>query len=792
MLAIQRSAIALACTLLAAVCQAQSPAAPANASKSTPSSMRVTPLEVTVNGVNTGTWPVLERAGVLYAPSDAFAEWRVNRRDQASPIEFRGTSYWPISAVPGFSSTFNPANQSLDLIFSPQAFNATRVQNAAVAKTAPSPAIPSAFINYDLNYTRSHVRGFSESQDLGMLTELGVSGAWGVLTSSYFGRNLLDNAALGTPRAWRRLETTYTKDLPQSNQTLRLGDAATVQGSWGRQVYFAGLQWGTNFALSPGYNTQALPLISGVSAAPSTVELYVNDALRQVSKVPTGPFAIDNFPVVSGSGDARVVVRDVLGRETVLVQPFSIHQDLLAQGLSAWSVEAGALRRDLGIDNAHYGPRFTSGVWRYGLTQQTTSEFKLEFSEQTRALGAGLSQALPGQHLGTLALVYSKDDAAGEGHLALLGLEKQGPMLSYALRWQTASDPFRTLGDTAALARTQASANMTLATGAMGSFGVGVVRSESPVTGNLTTLNANHSVRVGQQASLITTLTRVTGNAITTAGSALGFSLIIPLEKGFNLNASYTGKPGNSSGYLSANQSIRAEDGIGWRALSGTREGDAYAEGGVYMQGNKGMASIDLQASRTQQTLRLGGQGGLVAVGGQVFATQRQQQSYAIADVADYGDVRVTANGRSQGVTDSRGIAFITDLAPYQNNAVRLNPQDLPISAELDSIEVGIVPPWRSAVRATFPVRSGRAALLRITLDNGDAAPAGAVVRIEGDTQEFFVARRGEAYVTGLQATNKLTLRHNDMACKLDVALPPGSRDDITRLGPLVCKRMAP
>jgi outer membrane usher protein len=750
------------------------------------------PLEVTVNGVNTGTWPVLERAGVLYVSGDAFAEWRVNRRDLALPIEFRGNQYWPLASVAGFSATLNPSTQSLDLVFSPQAFSATRVQSATVVKAKTSPAIPSAFINYDLNYTHSRTRGFGSSQDLGALTELGVSSAWGVLTSSYFGRNLLDNAALGTQRAWRRLETTYTKDLPQSNQTLRLGDAATVQGTWGRQVYFAGLQWGTNFALSPGYNTQALPLISGVSAAPSTVELYVNDALRQVSKVPTGPFALDNFPVVSGSGDARVVVRDVLGRETVLVQPFSIHQDLLAQGLSAWSVEAGSLRRDLGIENAHYGPRFTSGVWRYGLTQQTTSEAKLEFSAQTRALGVGVSQALPGQHLGTLALAYSKDATAGEGHLALLGLEKQGPVLSYALRWQSASDQFRTLGDTAALARTQASANMTLATGAMGSFGLGLVRSESPTTGKLTTLNANHSVRLGQQASLITTLTRVTGSAISTAGSALGFSLIIPLEKGLNLNASVTGKPGNSSGYLSANQSIRAEDGIGWRALSGAREGEAYAEGGVYMQGKQGLASIDVQGSRNQQTLRLGGQGGLVAVGGQVFATQRQQQSYAIADVADYGDVRVTANGRAQGSTDSRGIAFITDLAPYQNNAVRLNPQDLPISAELDSIEVGVVPPWRSAVRATFPVRSGRAALLRITLDNGEVAPAGAIVRIEGDAQEFFVARRGEAYVTGLQANNKLILRHNDMACSLAVALPPGSRDDITRLGPLVCKRMAP
>ena len=71
-----------------------------------------------------------------------------------------------------------------------------------------------------------------------------------------------------------------------------------------------------------------VPVLSGMSSAPSTVELYVNDALRQTSRVPTGPFAIDNFPLLTGSGQARIVVRDLLGRETVLVQDFFTHSSL--------------------------------------------------------------------------------------------------------------------------------------------------------------------------------------------------------------------------------------------------------------------------------------------------------------------------------------------------------------------------------------------------------------------------------------------------------------------------------
>ena len=87
--------------------------------------------------------------------------------------------------------------------------------------------------------------------------------------------------------------------------TLRLGDSATRAGLWGRNVYFGGIQLGTNYALTPGFLIQPLPLLSGISAAPSTVELYVNDVLRKVQQVPTGPFVIDNTLGLTGSVRTR-------------------------------------------------------------------------------------------------------------------------------------------------------------------------------------------------------------------------------------------------------------------------------------------------------------------------------------------------------------------------------------------------------------------------------------------------------------------------------------------------------
>jgi len=112
----------------------------------------------------------------------------------------------------------------------------------------------------------------------------------------------------------------------------------------------------------------------------------------------------------------------------------------------------------------------------------------------------------------------------------------------------------------------------------------------------------------------------------------------------------------------------------------------------------------------------------------------------------------------------------------------------LPFSAEIDSIEQQAVPTWRSGVKVSFPVRSGRGALIKIVLDDGQPAPAGAQVELPGDNKEFFVARRGEAFVTGLQTDNTLTLSWKGQQCRLVVTLPPGQLDEIPRVGPLACK----
>jgi len=744
---------------------------------------RIVPLDVTVNGEKSGTWPFVDRQGTLHVSREALDEWRVRTRPGSEPITLRGAEYWPLSGVPGFSAKTNFSTLSVEINFASDAFTATRLSSPSSDRPALSPVLPSAFVNYEFNYGQSRPQSGAWSKSLDAIVEAGASNEWGVLTSNYLGRDLTNTEIAG--RSWTRLETTFTKNLPDSHLTLRLGDGGTRTGLWGRTVYFGGLQLSKNYSMTPGFLTQPLPVVTGVSAAPSTVELYVNDVLRQVSQVPAGPFAISNTAALSGSGEARLVVRDLLGREVVLTQPFFSSISLLAPGLSDWSVETGLLRKDIGQPNSSYSRGFGAGTWRYGISDRTTVEARGEGAAGLRIVGLGAITGLPGDILARSAYAISDDEVAGRGHHWTFGAEKQWFKTAAYAQVEGASQDYRALGVDAQPIRLQWAANLTHTTSSFGSFGLAAAHI-LPWTGSaLTTVSANYSVRVADIVTLSVGLSKALNQA---GGVAASFTVQVPLERNRQTTLSANARNGEYDVYATASETAASDAGLSWRVLGGRLNESPHAEAGAYYEGRFGRLYSDVSTSRHQTSVRAGGSGGLVVAAGHVFATRRVDQSYAVAEVKDQADIGVGLGSNELTRTDGRGLALVPNLGAYQPNYIRLNPQDLALSVELASIEKVVVPAWRSAVKADFPVRGGRAALIKLELDDGEAAPAGAVVRVEGDQEEYWVARRGEAYVTGLPPNARLRLTWKDKTCQFTLALPSAGKDEIPRVGPLRCR----
>lgn len=319
----------------------------------------------------------------------------------------------------------------------------------------------------------------------------------------------------------------------------------------------------------------------------------------------------------------------------------------------------------------------------------------------------------------------------------------------------------------------------------MGTFGVGLAVLQSRQQGRLDTYSLSHSVRVGAQGSLSTVLTRVQGAS---SGTLFAISLMWPLDRQINTSTQVQHRSGRTDAYTSVSQGLRSDTGLGWRALGGTRSGTAVGEGGLYLQGPSNLITADLSTSSAQQALRLGTQGALVFMGGHAFATRPVQDSFALVRVPGLADVGVSFQGRERARTDDSGVALLTGLQPYSTNQVRLNPSDLPLSAEIDSLEQAVVPRRRSAVTIGFAVRNGQAALITVRLQDGQPAPAGAEIEVSGEARRFPVGRGGQAFLTGLQLQHQLRLHWNGASCNMPLALNPTTPDEIARPAPLVCE----
>jgi outer membrane usher protein len=119
---------------------------------------------------------------------------------------------------------------------------------------------------------------------------LGGFNAWGVGTLHVLGKGLGDQARFVL------LDATWTTDMPSHLASLRLSDAISRPGEWGGSVRFGGIQWATNFATQSRFVSYPVPTVDGQSALPSTVDLYVNNALRLRRELPAGPFSISDVP----------------------------------------------------------------------------------------------------------------------------------------------------------------------------------------------------------------------------------------------------------------------------------------------------------------------------------------------------------------------------------------------------------------------------------------------------------------------------------------------------------------
>ena len=742
-------------------------------------------LQVTVNGLAQGDDALLllrEKDGTVLLAEKDLQRSRI-RLPETSPRMVDGTAYYRIADIENAKWSLDEGTQQLALTVPGSAFERSSFANTDSSGPQASRPAWGGFFSYDV------LAEHSSGTNLAAGTfEAGLSGPLGILTTDFLARKD-DQTGHGV-----RLNSTWTYDRPDRMASLRIGDTISRSASgWGQSVRFGGIQYATNFTTQPGLVLLPQQSVSGTAVVPSTVDVFINNSLVSKQQVPAGPFSIGNIPIMAGPGQMQVVVRDQMGREQIIQSQFFGTSYLLRQGLTDYSFEAGALRSNFGLLNSDYGQRFAAGTWRRGLSSWFTGELHAEAAENgNRAVSAG-SAVLLGNFGVANATVASSASDRGTGALYGIGLTRQGERVGASVTAQFASRTFWQLGmePNQMAPKLLANATIGISLGHSNSLSLGYFRQEfrEPDRDPVRLVTAGwsfllpHTIFAGLNASR-----SLSDPRDTTVGLFFNIPLGLQSSSSTSIQRSTTPQGTALSGTTTLQKSLPIGEGWGYQVRA-QDQGNVLA--GASYQNNVGTYSADVASQHGQTAGRIGVQGSLITLGGEVFSSRRSTDSYALVRVPGFADVRVYNGNQLVGKTDKHGVALVPRLLAYQPNSLSIDEQDLPINAQVGDLQRTATPWFRSGIVIDFPVTRSLSAEMRVVDANGHPIAAGSNARLGNSPETFIVAADGLLYLVGLQPQNRVIIQTDTQPCVVEFRFTPGT-DPLPDLGTLTCKGVTP
>lgn len=663
---------------------------------------------------------------------------------------------------------------------------ATTRLNAPGIDVPTATASPGVLLNYDVYASRDDhsdsITAFAELRAFGL-------GA-GVFSQTAVTRN---HRSEGERRRTEsvRLDSSWRWSSPASMLSVTVGDVISGQLDWTRPLRLGGVRIGRDFGLQPYRITTPLPTFLGEVSVPSAVDLYVDGIRQYSSELPPGPFQLATIPGITGAGNAQLIVTDAFGRTRQLDFPFYAAQQLLAKGLSDWSLSLGMAREDYALRSFSYGSELLgSADLRYGISDKFTFEAHAEGGDGVVNGGIGAIWLLG------RAGVFGASLAHGQGR------GDSGWLYAAAYNWSNgrfniATDTQRThgryrdvasrygLGPARVSERAVASWNDTR----LGSLGLSYVRliyrNETPARYASATWSRNFKGGAALSLSYNQNLDRSEDRNV-----YLGYSMSLDYgheDRRLQLSASLQRNRDRDQAVLDLSRPVPGDGGFGWRLQA--RGGDGE-EGGLAEAGwltSFGRYSLGLARQGDNDYGYASASGSLVWMGGHAFAARNVSDAFAVVSTGR-ADVPVLLENRLIGRTDRGGMLLVTPLNAWQRNRIGIDPMELPADLRLDRVEVQATPQDRSGTLVRFGIEQVRAAVLVLQDARGQSLPVGSRVHLDSGATAV-VGYDGETYLDTLQELNTVRVDTADGSCSVRFAYPGGG--DVPRIGPLICQAEA-
>ncbi|MDP3492046.1 MAG: fimbria/pilus outer membrane usher protein [Hyphomonadaceae bacterium] len=618
-----------------------------------------------------------------------------------------------------------------------------------------SPIEPGAFVNYDL-----YAEAGNDGTSSGAFAELGVFSDFGTGVTGLFCSRREEETTCG------RLETSWTIDDPATAHRLVLGDAVTQAARWSAPARFAGVSWGTDFSLQPEFVTFPTPVMQGDSTLPSSVDVYINDALRFQSDVPAGPFRITDIPVISGEGTARTVVRDLLGREQTIVTSFYSAPELLRPGLDKYGLEAGLLRKNFGGSTDGYEDPFVAAGYSRGLSNEVTVSIRSEAGARQQSIGgsAMLANAALGQIEGALAFSGGKD---GAGALGRLAQEYHSSHITVGGVVTAATPDYRVFGSDRPVARLASNMFVGLNTEAYGSASLSWAYRDERYNENFSAIGLNYAASF-MGASVFATALRTNAEA---GGYVASLTISIPLggRASASSGVDYDGRR------LGADMRVRSDapvsGGIGYHARVASGGVDR-AEGGITGRLPFGDVSADFSSADGDEAIRLSARGGIASVDGELIPAPAIGGGVVVVSVGQEPGVRVFHDRQLVGVTNTEGKIIVPGLRSFERNIISFDAEDLPLSVDFEGTELVVTPGYRTGHRIAFGATQSFGLMVRVFKEDGTPLPAGSTMTNTNTGEMYPVGSDGGVFIPDAGEVIQLSLRTAFDRCDAVVIAP--------------------
>jgi len=759
-------------------------------------------LDVLMNG-----YPLKLIAAFTQLPDGRMAATRSELTDIGVVVPGQGASEELITLdeVPGLNYVYNESTQTIAIELPNGERVAKNLQIGGENEVLGAQSGTGVVLDYIAyaggDYTvadyNAAINGANLSLDARAFSKYGVLRQTGIVGTTTFS----DFTAL-------RLDTSWTYSDQANMRTYRLGDIISGGLRWTRPIRMGGGQVQRNFSLRPDLITMPLPFIEGSAVVPSTLDIYVGDLKTYSGPVDPGRFNIDNIPVYTSSGKARMVLTDATGRSVESESDFFTSPDLLKHDLYDYSVDVGVVRRDFGSDTFGYDNELVGlGSLSYGLTDAITGEAHIEAKHDL--IDAGVGVLFSGRQLGmfNVAIAASRF-GADQGYFLHAGWEGNfGNLSVQASTSRTFGKYFdlaaateipvncRLIADGVPRALDQISLGYSFYEIGSG-IGLSFIHEEelSGDQSNILSGSVSHSFS-NNMSLFLNGYSNFGNNGVYGLFSNFGnngdYGLFAGISMPLGSTTSSSVGIGISRDTVSATAEVSRPFGdkpgdYGWRVSRNQFTNNVTSASGAYRTG-KGVITGNIdQHGSNGVSANLALSGAVVAAGGGVFLGDHIDDAFAVVDAGAEG-VNVKYENRDAGKTGKNGKLLLPGLHAYQKNKIEIDVNDLPLGASVAMSQTEVVPADATGLVVDFGVKQDAAAvLLTLTDDSGKFLPVGSEVLLQGSTERFFVGYDGAVYVTGAASHNRLTVKLATSMCEASFDYKPGSGDQAA-LGAVKC-----